>query len=520
MKETSTLEDSLLDSFVSSGAIPKNHITIGFSNVISQNKQYASLFKHKCLPTQGWNDFQIQSLLILLSSLDTNDHETSIGHNSGKHDGLSWNAKWCGVGEREGRVYSNLVASRHFGLSHGIGRSGEITEAQPKAVGSSIISELTRYLVLDAMKRVCGLNAKSGRKIGGPAKNCIVLPLCTGMSMSLVLSSLRKPLPVDESQIKDIVLWSRIDQKSCFKAISSSGFRCVVNPTKIDGDQVVTDLISMEKYLTHYGNRILAVISTTSCFAPRVPDEIDEIAKLSEKYEVAHIINNAYGLQCKQICKLINRACVVGRVDAIICSTDKNFLVPVGGAIVTSPHDTIIKQVGKVYAGRASSSPIQDLFITLLSMGINGYKNLLERRQQLLIQFQDHFSKIAMKYGQRILNCPKNTISFGMTLDQLWSKNDKIRMQNETEETSKKYSEKISLLGSMLFTRCVSGTRVVPRHQTKNIDDIGFFGFGSSNDNFPHCYLTAACAIGLSHEEMLCFFSRLDKCLRDFVSKK
>jgi len=42
------------------------------------------------------------------------------------------------------------------------------------------------------------------------------------------------------------------------------------------------------------------------------------------------LINNAYGLQCSYICKLINRACTVGRVDAIVCSTDKNFMVPVG----------------------------------------------------------------------------------------------------------------------------------------------------------------------------------------------
>ncbi len=58
----------------------------------------------------------------------------------------------CGVGEREGRIYSNIVASRHFGLAHGIGRSGDITEVQPKAVGSSIINKLTNSLALDVLK--------------------------------------------------------------------------------------------------------------------------------------------------------------------------------------------------------------------------------------------------------------------------------------------------------------------------------------------------------------------------------
>ena len=44
-----------------------------------------------------------------------------------------------GVGEREGRVASEVVRRRHFGLSHGMGRSGDVTAVQPKAAGSSII---------------------------------------------------------------------------------------------------------------------------------------------------------------------------------------------------------------------------------------------------------------------------------------------------------------------------------------------------------------------------------------------
>lgn len=38
----------------------------------------------------------------------------------------------AGVGEREGRVASALVARRHWGLAHGIGRSGDIAAEQPK----------------------------------------------------------------------------------------------------------------------------------------------------------------------------------------------------------------------------------------------------------------------------------------------------------------------------------------------------------------------------------------------------
>ena len=66
--------------------------------------------------------------------------------------------RWTGAGEREGRIYSPLVSQRHYGLGHGIGRSGDVMEAQPKAVGSSALLRLTLRLVLDAVRRGAGLN--------------------------------------------------------------------------------------------------------------------------------------------------------------------------------------------------------------------------------------------------------------------------------------------------------------------------------------------------------------------------
>ena len=315
----------LSKSFQSLG-IPKTHATVGLTNLIASTKQYKSLFIHRRLPDCAWSDVQIQSLLFLFSTLDTNNKILATGGTNGADK----DSRWCGVGEREGRVYSSLVAQRHFGLSHGMGRSGDITEPQPKAAGSSVLVKLTLLLTLDALRRGSKLDSK------GPAAHGILLPLCTGMSMSLLLSSIRaaaeeKPEGDNGATTrKDIVLWSRIDQKSCFKAIHSAGLVCVVVPTKLDNDEVVTDIDAMEAALNEHGKRILAVITTTSCFAPRVPDAVDKVAKVCKAFDVYHVINNAYGLQCSKTSKLINRACVVGRVDAIVCSTDKNFLVPVG----------------------------------------------------------------------------------------------------------------------------------------------------------------------------------------------
>jgi len=518
--------NELEKALTSSLSIPKNHLTLGLTNLIHSNKSLLSLITHRRLPSMGWSDIQIQSLLFTLSTLDTN-HESSLETLSNNEE---FTGRWVGVGEREGRVYSNLVSQRHWGISHGIGRSGDVTEPQPKAVGSSILAQLTKWLVLDAMRRGCGLK---GDKAGDPVKFGLVLPLCTGMTMSLVLSSLRDSSKTGDdhdngkgSHIeRDIVLWSRIDQKSCFKAVLSAGLKCVVVPTRMEGDEVVTDLNAMEECMEQYKDRVLAVISTTSCFAPRVPDKIDEIGKLCKSRDVAHVINNAYGLQCQTTCKLINRACVIGRVDAIICSTDKNFLVPVGGAIVTSPSEAIAKSLGKIYAGRASSSPIMDLFVTLLSMGLNGYSSLLQKRSLLSIQFQQKFEEIALKYNEKILKCPRNTISFGITLDTLGAPMNCDNKKSSTEECNdinekKKRAKMTSQFGSMLFTRCVSGTRVVAMNEKKVICGQEFIGFGSSTHNFPHSYLTAACAIGLTKVEMEEFFVRLDKCFKDFWSKR
>lgn len=45
-----------------------------------------------------------------------------------------------------------------------------------------------------------------------------------------------------------------------------------------------------------------------------------------------------------------------GRVDAFIQSTDKNFLVPVGGAVVAGFDAQFIEHIGKMYPGEYSKN--------------------------------------------------------------------------------------------------------------------------------------------------------------------
>jgi O-phospho-L-seryl-tRNASec:L-selenocysteinyl-tRNA synthase len=474
--------------------IPKAHVTVGLSNLIASNKAFRSLFVNRRLPDDGWTEFDIQHFLFMLSTLDTNNKTPVQNASSQSTDG----SRWCGVGEREGRVYSNLVAQRHFGLGHGIGRSGDITEPQPKALGSSVLAKLTLILVLDLVRRGSGLDRRT------VAAHGVLLPMCTGMTMALVLSSLRQSVDGVDTSSRDVVLWSRIDQKSVLKSIQTAGLQCIVIPTKLEGDAVSTDMDALRAGLDKYGKRVLAVVTTSSCFAPREPDAVDKVAALCKEHDVCHVINHAYGLQSAKTNKLLNRACVIGRVDAVVSSLDKNFLVPVGGALVLSPNESVVKNIGKTYAGRASSSPHVDLFITLLSMGINGYKTLLEQRQTILQTFPQRLSQVVEKHGERLLHCQQNDISFGITLDGLCG--------NDNSD--------ITALGAMLFSRCVSGTRVVPKATDKKVCGILFRGFGSSVDDYPHSYLTAACALGLQDEEVTLFTRRLDKTLSDFKKKQ
>ena len=168
--------------------------------------------------------------------------------------------------------------------------------------------------------------------------------------------------------------------------------------------------------------------------------------------------------------------------------------------MVLSPHADVVEDTGKLYAGRASSTACVDLFITLLSMGMDGYKRLLIERQQLVPKMREHLIRIAKKHGERLLDCRLNSISFGITLGALTSEDESNRRTESKRD--KPANLEVSSFGAMLYSRCVSGTRVVPRMERKTICGINFEGFGSSTDDYPFPYMTAACAIGLSENEL------------------
>jgi O-phospho-L-seryl-tRNASec:L-selenocysteinyl-tRNA synthase len=179
-----------------------------------------------------------------------------------------------------------------------------------------------------------------------------------------------------------------------------------------------------------------------------------------------------------------------------------------------------------MYAGRASASSYIDLFITLLSMGLNGYTNLLEERNRLAITFRNGLESVARKNNERLLVCPRNTISFGITLNHLGTftscctKEDVGEMltQEIVNSTPKEDDDAkaTNYFGSMLFIRCVSGARVISHGQISKIGNDIFYGYGSSTNEYGSSYMTAACAIGLTELEIASFLDRLDQVFIDF----
>ena len=71
----------------------------------------------------------------------------------------------------------------------------------------------------------------------------------------------------------------------------------------------------------------------------------------------------------------------------------------------------------------------------------------------------------------------------------------------------------------MLFSRAVSGTRVVVPGKTQEVGGITFHGFGASHDAYPVPYFTAAAALGTTREDVDAFCARLTKAFADFRKK-
>lgn len=435
-------------------------VQLALQSLSRRDQRVAAFLRNPCLPAEGWEDEFVEAVVVRLAAMDSNSNGT------------------CGVGEREGRVYSSLVRRRHWGFAHGIGRSGDLVEVQPKALGSSLLQIMTNKLTKQALK-VAGMHIK--------AWECAVVPMATGMTLSLVLRAVASQRPASR-----FVLMPRIDQKSCIKCVASAGLQLVIIENRIEGDALVTNVEAISAKIEELGcDRVAAVLTTSSCFAPRGCDALLAVGRLCHPRGIPHIVNNAYGVQSRLAVTNINKALREEGVDVIVQSCDKNFMVPVGGAIVVARGD-VLGRITASYAGRASISSVLDLFVTLLSMGVKGYGRLLAEREKMFFYLKDQLRQLEHQGLIALLDTPHNDIS--------------LAVQVCTADPA---------LGSRLFLRGVSGARLVRRSAARCIDGHdSLTDFGMHHDGYPwEHYLTVAAAIGQTKREIDVFIDRLVRLL-------
>ena len=116
----------------------------------------------------------------------------------------------------------------------------------------------------------------------------------------------------------------------------------------------MTDVENFKNQIEKIGpDNIACILTTTSCFAPKAVDDIEAIGKLCSEYSIYHLVNNAYGLQSSVCAERIDQAAIKAnsRVDFVVQSCDKNFLVPVGGAVIASFDLEMINLAKNMYSG-------------------------------------------------------------------------------------------------------------------------------------------------------------------------
>lgn len=440
--------------------IPKNMLNRGQLVLNEFLKPIKILFEQKALPEEPWNQEQISYLLKTLSSMDTDKDDNAAR-----------------VGEREARIASKINLKLSAGFCHGIGRSGFLTAPQPKAPGGSIMYDTSNYIARDFL-----------RKFGLPnIKKAIVVPIATGMSLALCLSAFRPDWSDKNLAHKRKILVPRVDHNSLLKAIKFVGITPKIIDGKVFGDSVRVPFEDIQDALD---DDCFGIISLTSFFPPREHDNLKKISKFARENDLCHIIINAYGVQSPEWMKLIRSAIDAGRVDAIIQSTDKNVLTPVGGAVIASPSKEIIENISQTYAGRASAAPVVNFLVAMLSLGRQGYQDLLHQQQKNRQLLEEKLEQFSERIDERILDV-FNPVAVAMTLNHL-------------------PEEKLYALGGALYNLRVTGPRVY------NPDEKVF---GVCCDDYPYPYIVMNAAIGSRESDILLAVERLEKAYHQIKNK-
>ena len=576
--------------------VSSRYIEAGRESLHATARTLRSILAQRRCPDKGLSDAEIQLFLRQLALMDTNNFASHIGG-----------------GEREGRVASALVRARHYDFTHGIGRSGDLVAEQPKAAGSSLLYQITNVLLLDLIRLSGAPSTEAAVVVPMATGMTLALVLrCVAKARVKELQQQHQHEKEKEKSNDDkqeskaassslpstvtpqYVIWPRIDQKTALKCIDAAGLTAVpvqLRPTAPlsqhapKADQAVTsasasavaveasctasvsptpfflqcDVNDIAAAVDAVGGPayVVCVLSTTSCFAPRVPDNTVAIAQYCMAQGIPYVVNNAYGVQSRRIMTRLDAAQRLGRVDFFVQSGDKNFLVPVGGSVVCSSSAEKCHIAAAMYAGRASASPIIDLFITALSLGRQGMQALWadryqcrrrlvaqlrtfaqERNECVLADDDDDEDDVDSSKGEgngaeahivnerktaaaaarhelkdkkRAAPSPRNDISIAVTM-RSFRQAAAVEAGTEKDKTPSSAWAAARALGAQLFRSSITGPRVIlPAPTTVTaIAGCTFHNYGMHQEGEPACpMLVIACGIGMTGYEVDALMHRL-----------
>lgn len=227
-----------------------------------------------------------------------------------------------------------------------------------------------------------------------------------------------------------------------------------------------------------------------------------------------------------------------------------------------APPALQVDRVARMYPGRACMSPLLDLLITMLHWGAQGWRQALAARERLFLYARKRLAEFARQHGERVLHTPGNPISLALTLasfDQAaaassagsamdggaaQSAEQRGGQGGQQEHANCQPAEQqhaaagrqgsgsaggpevaprgpgVTFLGSMLFNRCVSGTRVVARGKRQEVGGLTFAGYGAHTDAYPCDYLTVAAALGTTETDVDEFLLRLARVFAEFSQQR
>ena len=132
-------------------------------------------------------------------------------------------------------------------------------------------------------------------------------------------------------------------------------------------------------------------------------------------------------------------------------------------------------------------SPILDLFMTFMELGKDGLNKLIKERKELYEYAKEKAKVLMEKYGEKVIENKDNKISMAVTLSNL----------------AKKTKKDITAFGAHLYTRRVSGVKVMTGVKPKKVCGIEFNNYGSHTEKYSHLpYMTFAVAIGCKKDEV------------------